>query len=92
MSIMQPQSALVPEDCWTRWVNDEYNTLLTDSISQLDQEQRMNDFKRMEEILIDEMPILPLYYRSNLYLCKPNIKNVIKNLLGHTYLEYAYVE
>ncbi len=92
MSIMQSQSALLPEDVWTRWVNDEYNTLLTNSISELDQEQRMNDFKRMEEILIDEMPILPLYYRSNLYLCKPNIKNVIKNLLGHTYLEYAYVE
>lgn len=92
MSIMQPMDFDVNQVIWTFWSNDEFHDLLMGTITELNQQKRMKDFIKMEKILIDEMPIMPLFYRSNTYLCKPGIKNVIKNLIGHTYLEYAYFE
>ncbi len=92
MSIMQPQASDAGSGTWSSWMNEEFDSLLTSSISELDQQKRMDAFIRMEQILIDEMPVMPVFYRSNLYLCKPHVKNVIKNLVAHTYLEYAYVD
>lgn len=92
MSIMQPMDFFAGSVIWTYWSNEDFHDLLVGTVAELDQQKRMDDFIEMEKMLIDEMPILPLFYRSNTYLCKPGFKNVIKNLIGHTYLEYAYFE
>ncbi len=92
MSIMQPMDWISGSVINTFWPNQEFHDLLTGTIAETDQQKRMDDFVKMEQIIIDEMPIIPLNYRYNLYLCKPNMKNVVKNLIGHTYLEYAYIE
>jgi oligopeptide transport system substrate-binding protein len=92
ISIMQPMDWDSGSVINTFWSNKEFHDLLAGTIAETDQQKRMDDFVRMEQIIIDEMPIIPLYFHYNTYLCKPNMKNVIKNLIGHTYLEYAYVE
>lgn len=91
MSILQPLDFGPDSVIMTFWQNQEYHDLLTESVSELDQQKRMDDFVRMEQILMNEMPVMPLFYRSNMYLCKPEVKGLIKNILGHTYLEYTYI-
>ncbi|NSW93020.1 MAG: peptide ABC transporter substrate-binding protein [Firmicutes bacterium] len=75
-----------------RWSNSEYERLLQENRETADQAKRMENFAKAERILADEMPIIPLYYFNDTYLCKPNVKGVIKNYIGHIILEYAYVE
>lgn len=93
MSIMQPMDSLSAGSVISSfWTNDTFHGLLAGTVAELDQQKRMDDFVKMEQILMDEMPVMPLFYRSNTYLCKPDFGNVIKNLIGHTYLEYTYVK
>lgn len=92
MSILLPHVTGQTVSTYSFWSNAEYDSLSANSIVELDQQKRLEMFQRMEEIILDEMPVFPIHYRKNAYLCKPEAKNVIKNILGHTYLEYAYIE
>ncbi len=74
------------------WKNAEYDGLLQENRKIKDQAKRMDNFAKAEKILMDEMPIIPLYFYNDALLIKPNIKGVLKNYIGHTIFEYAHVE
>ncbi|WP_226619144.1 peptide ABC transporter substrate-binding protein [Cytobacillus firmus] len=76
----------------TRWVNKEYDALMKENREILDQKKRMENYARAEQILMDEMSVIPLYFYEDSYLVKPRVKGVIKNYIGHTIFEYASVE
>ena len=49
----------------------------------------MELFETGEKLLMEEMPILPLYYRNAQLLVKPGCEGVIKTYIGHTIFKYA---
>jgi oligopeptide transport system substrate-binding protein len=75
-----------------RWSNAEYDRLLQENRETQDQAKRMENFAKAEKILAAEMPVIPVCYFNETFLCKPNVKGVMKNYIGHTIFEYAYVE
>ncbi len=75
-----------------RWVNKEYDRLLAENRKITDQQKRMDNFAKAEKILMDEMPVFPLYYYTDTFIAKPGVKGVTKNFIGHTFFEYASVE
>ncbi|MCM3452380.1 peptide ABC transporter substrate-binding protein [Heyndrickxia oleronia] len=75
-----------------RWSNAEYDALLKENKEIVDQQKRMDNYAKAEKILMDEMPVIPIYFYEDSYLVKPNIKGVMKNYIGHTYFEYAHIE
>ncbi len=51
----------------TRWSNAEYDQLIADATDETDENARQEMFYRCEEILADEYPVIPTYWRADSY-------------------------
>lgn len=58
-----------------QWRHEPFNTLIDEARNSLDHAYRLDLFRKAEEILIQEVPILPLYYVQISVLVKPWIRN-----------------
>ncbi|MBI3236299.1 MAG: peptide ABC transporter substrate-binding protein [Chlamydiales bacterium] len=76
----------------TFWENPEYTSLLDQAVSALDPLQRKGLLARSEAILIEEMPIIPLFHYTMLYSHCPEIKNVVLSDLGQIDFRWSYFE
>lgn len=78
------------DDC--RWIGEgaeRYDELMQGNMVLKDNVQRYKNFEEAEQILMDEMPIMPLYHYHDEFLVKPYVTGVMKNYIGHTIFEYA---
>lgn len=55
----------------TGWGNEEYDRMLSQALASPNDEERFKVYNRMEKILIDEMPVLPIYHYTNSKLISP---------------------
>ncbi|WP_051585890.1 ABC transporter substrate-binding protein [Caldanaerobius polysaccharolyticus] len=77
-------------DLWTSWsannnsgwTNSEYDNLIKDAQNTNDNAKRMEDFKKAEKLLLDEMPIGPVYYRYISYSVKPDVQGLVRRFVG----------
>ncbi|NGX62139.1 MAG: Oligopeptide-binding protein OppA [Chlamydiae bacterium] len=76
----------------TGWENPHYISLLTQAEKELDIEKRKKLLKEAETLLVDEMPIIPVYYINHCFLRKPYVKRVYLSSLGVIDFKEAYVE
>lgn len=74
----------------TQWENPKYTALLDQSSLESDPEKRRALLREAEKIIIDEMPVAPLYFATFLYVKEPTLKNVYFSELG--YIDFANVE
>ncbi|OAB43153.1 peptide ABC transporter substrate-binding protein [Paenibacillus antarcticus] len=73
--------------------NKEYDQLIKDSLVSQDNNVRMEKMAAAEKILIqDEQVLMPLYYYSNVYLTKENVKGISVNYNGAIDFSRAYFE
>jgi oligopeptide transport system substrate-binding protein len=64
----------------TNWGNAKYDELIVAASKESNPAKRMKHFKDAEAILLDEMPIIPVYFWSVNYLKSPQVKNYVGNL------------
>lgn len=64
-----------------------YDALIEASNRELDPVKRRTYFDKMEKILADEVPLIPLYFEKKNYLLAPNVQNWGHNSLGLHSLE-----
>ncbi|HWR39299.1 MAG TPA: peptide ABC transporter substrate-binding protein [Patescibacteria group bacterium] len=74
------------------WKNEKYDALLKTAKISLDPAVRMQALHDAEALLLEDMPLLPIYYYTQVLLIKPNLKDVIRNSLSGLYFKEAYVE
>ncbi|HEX7027016.1 MAG TPA: peptide ABC transporter substrate-binding protein, partial [Gammaproteobacteria bacterium] len=67
----------------TGWKNAEYDRLLAEAGATLDHEQRQEVFQRAEKILVDEVPVIPIYYYSNIHLVADSVKGWEDNIMKY---------
>ena len=75
-----------------RWSGEkalEYDSMIEECRNLTDNAQRMEIFAEAEKLLMEEMPIMPLYFRNTQLLVKPTVSGLEKNLLGHTMFVHA---
>ncbi len=71
----------------TGWSNREYDQLIKFAGSTRDQKVRYEAFQKAEAILMDELPIIPIYFYTRPRLMYPSVKGFYPNLLDqHSYL------
>lgn len=75
----------------TRWENPEYIQLLDASSQENDHEKRMEYLKNAEALLMDHMPIAPLFFASFNYL-EGNVGGIGLSDLGILDLKYAFID
>lgn len=73
----------------TGWENDAYKALLKQADLEQDSFNRMALLTQAEEILIQDMPVIPLANHSFLYLKNPDIKDVYFSPTGFLDFKYA---
>jgi oligopeptide transport system substrate-binding protein len=76
----------------TRWENAQYKELLNKSAVEADKEKRKQILAQAEQILMDEMPIAPIYFYTDSWVKKENVKGVFIDGLGNIDLKWATVE
>ena len=76
----------------THWVNKEYQKLLNQSYSILDEKKRKSMLCKAEKIIIDEMPVIPIFTYSMTYVKNEKLKNVSLSSMGFLDFKNAYLE
>ena len=67
---------------YTHFKNDEFDKLYEASLTMLTNEELQINFKRMEEIIIAEAPVVPLYYDDAVFFYHKNITGLKGNPLN----------
>jgi len=60
----------------SRWGNKEYSDLISQAEKQPDPVHRKNFFNKAEALLMEEMPVIPLYFTTIAYAKSDKLKNV----------------
>ena len=76
----------------SQWNNPHYSELLDKADQTIDPSERMSFLKQAEKVLMDEMPIAPIYFYTGVYVKKPYVKGVYLSDLNDFDLKGAYVE
>ena len=73
----------------TGWTTEDYDKLITDAASEFDVAKRMEYLHEAEDMLMEAMPILPLYYYTKSWTTKPYLTGVVKAVNRETCFTYA---
>ncbi|WP_195245391.1 peptide ABC transporter substrate-binding protein [Clostridium celatum] len=75
-----------------KFSNEEYDSLITQAMAETDSVKRSEILRQAEDILMDEMPIIPIYYYTQVKAVNLKVKGVVVSPLGQVYFENAYIE
>src|SRR5450830_1058357 len=76
----------------TGWSNKSYDALIAKAKATVDPKARMATLHDAEKILMTDMPILPIYYYTNVVLLSKSIKNFYQSTLGFVDWKNASME
>lgn len=64
---------------YTRFSNSDFDRLYEQSIAETSEMKRSNLYKQMEAIIIEEAPVIPLYYDEVLRFVQPGVSGLSSN-------------
>jgi oligopeptide transport system substrate-binding protein len=76
----------------TGWSNKEYDRLIAEAARTGELQQRLEVFQKAEAILLDELPMIPIYFYTRICLKRPELKNWYPNILDNHPYKYVYLE
>lgn len=59
----------------THWSNPEYDRLLIEAAQTSETKARYAKLREAETVLLDELPVLPVYWYTRVYLLHPDVQN-----------------
>jgi oligopeptide transport system substrate-binding protein len=65
----------------TNWSSTDYDRLLAASQAAKTDAERYAIYQQMDAILVDELPVIPIYYYTRVHLMNPKVKGVWPTLL-----------
>ena len=76
----------------TGWENPKYAELLAQSNTETDPAARLDLLLQAEAILMDEMPVAPIYFYTDQFVQKDYVSGMESDSLGNIQLKYVKVE
>ena len=76
----------------TGWSNADYDRLINEASQTGDQAARYAAFQKAEGILLEDAPILPLYFYTHAFLIRPSVKGWYPTILDHHPYKYVWLE
>jgi oligopeptide transport system substrate-binding protein len=76
----------------TGWSNAEYDGLLAQAALSNDPAERNRLFQQAEAILMQEAPVIPIYFGKRKYLIRPEVKGYEPSYLGQVSYKNIYLE
>jgi len=76
----------------TGWANPQYDRLIQQANAEADGRRRMTLLARAEAVLLDDLPIIPIYSSVVSFLRKPYVRGWHANVLDRHPLKFVAVE
>jgi oligopeptide transport system substrate-binding protein len=76
----------------TGWANPEYDRLIAEAEKTADQAARYAAFQKAEALLLDDAPILPVYFYTHAFLLQPSVKGWFPTILDHHPYKHVRLE
>lgn len=76
----------------TRWQNPRFKTLIKEAEQTYDNNTREQFLQKAEQLMLEEMPMIPLYFPGCPYLHHPNLKNFYFSPTGLLDFRYSYFD
>jgi oligopeptide transport system substrate-binding protein len=76
----------------TLWSNAEYDRLFKEALAAKDEATRYEIYQKMDAIIVDECPMIPIYYYTHVYALNPKVKGYYSTLLDIHPAKYIWVE
>ena len=77
----------------TGWCNEKYDKLILDvAPSQASHSERLKIFQQAETLLLEDMPIIPVYTYTSIKLLDPSVKNFDDNILNQAMYKDIYLQ
>ena len=76
----------------TGWEDENYDVLVAEANSTNDQTERYKLLNEAEKMLIENMPIIPLYTYVRSYQLSPDVKGYNPHILDHHHPKFIYLE
>lgn len=75
-----------------KFANKEYDALINKAMAETDSVKRAEVLRKAEDILMEELPIMPIYYYTQVKAVSPEVKDLRVSPLGQVYFDGASVE
>lgn len=75
----------------TGWENEEFKNLIDEAAAEQDTDARTQLLLDAEAVMMEEFPVIPIYYYTNNYVVKDNIENMKPDGLGNITLKHISV-
>lgn len=76
----------------TNWSSAEYDRLLHASLAAKDDTERYALYQKMDAIICEEVPVIPIYYYNRVNALSPKVKGYYPTLLDHHPYKHVYLE
>ena len=68
----------------TTWSNADYDELISKIKTEVDEEVRWDLMQQADKLLMDEMPVFPIYFYNQISLEKPGVTGILRHPVGYT--------
>lgn len=72
-----------------RFFNDKYDALVDEAKASVDPKVRFDAMREAEQIMMAEMPVVPVYFHTQPYVQKDYVTGVYKPLINYPVMTYA---
>ncbi len=76
----------------TGWANPEFDRLIEAAGCVNNPAERFAMLQKAEALLLDEMPLIPIYFYTRVYLLHPSVQNWHPNYMDHHPFKHVYLE
>lgn len=76
----------------TGWGNPDYDRLIEEARVTIDPAERLQKLERAEAILLDEAPVIPIYFYTKPYLVQTSVRNWFTNVLDHHPYKHVFLQ
>lgn len=76
---------------YANWENDEYSNLLKESKTESDPDKRYEIMRQAEEIFMEEMPVAPIFFYSNVWVQQENVHDIEVSPLGSVQYKWGWI-
>lgn len=76
---------------YTNWENADYQELLKQSRTETDAAAREEILRQAEDIFMEELPLAPVYFYTNVWTNKEYVKNIEVSPLGLVQYKWGYI-
>lgn len=71
----------------TGWESEAFKNLIDQSAAEQDADVRTDLLVQAEAVMMEDMPVIPLYYYTNLYVIQDHVENMSPDALGNINLK-----